>query len=89
MQTIVINVSGHVQGVYYRQSTRAKALELGITGTVRNLVDGKVQIMATGSKGQLDKLLEWCKEGPPRAAVTHVEWQDAPLKNFNDFKVER
>ena len=74
MQTIVINVIGLVQG---------------ITGKVCNLVNGSVQIMATGSKDQLAKLIDWCRQGPPRAQVINVEWQDAALKIFPDFRVER
>ena len=89
MQTISIIVSGKVQGVFYRQTTKEKALELGLTGKVRNLKDGRVNIIVTGEKENLDKLIEWCKKGPPRAEVTGVEVFDIELKPFRHFLIER
>jgi acylphosphatase len=59
LQTISIIVKGKVQGVYYRQTTQEKAAALGITGMVRNLPDRNVQITATGTKEQLEKLVTW------------------------------
>ena len=88
-QTISILVRGKVQGVFYRQSTREKALALGIAGTVRNRQDGAVYIIATGTKIQLDALLSWCRQGPPRALVTEVEWKEEELRLYNGFNVER
>ncbi|HEY4147736.1 MAG TPA: acylphosphatase [Chitinophagaceae bacterium] len=89
MQTISLVVSGKVHGVFYRQSTRKKALELGITGTVQNNPDGTVTIIATGPAGQLDKLKEWSKKGPPAAQVQQVEIQAIPLQSFNSFDIKR
>ena len=89
LQTITIIVEGRVQGVFYRQSTFEKASLLGVAGTVRNLPDGKVHIRDTGTKAQLDDLFEWCKQGPPRAAVNGVEWKDEPLQLFDGFRVLR
>ena len=66
LQTISITVSGKVQGVFYRQSTKEMATSLGITGQVKNLSDGSVYIIATGTKEQLDKLVDWCRQGPRR-----------------------
>jgi acylphosphatase len=89
MLTISITVSGKVQGVYYRQSSRERAVELGITGTVQNLRDGSVQIIATGTKEQLDELANWCSKGPVRAAVENVEVKELPLQSFERFSIER
>ena len=89
MQTIVINVTGKVQGVFFRQSTKERALALGITGTVRNLAGGNVQIMATGTKEQLDTLVAWCRQGPSRATVTGVEWRKETLTEFDEFTIVR
>ena len=89
MQTISLVVSGKVHGVFYRQSTRKKALELGITGTVQNNPGGTVTIIATGPSAQLDKLKEWSKKGPPAAHVEQVEIQDIPLQSFNSFDIKR
>jgi acylphosphatase len=89
MQTIIMKVTGRVQGVFFRQSTREKALALGITGTVCNLADGSVEVVATGTKQQLDELMAWCRQGPAKAEVTGVEWQEETLRSFPDFKVVR
>jgi len=89
LQTISIIVSGKVQGVFFRQSTKDKANQLDIKGEVRNLSNGNVEIIATGTKEQLDKLIEWCKKGPPRADVTGVDVQEVSLQTFHHFKIVR
>ena len=89
LQTISITVQGRVQGVFYRQSAQEKATALGITGTVRNLPDRSVYIVATGTKQQLDSLLAWCRFGPPRAAVKSAVSKDEALQLFSDFSVIR
>lgn len=88
-QTISILVSGKVQGVFYRQSALEKAQALGISGTVRNLPDGSVAIIATGEENHLKQLLTWCKQGPPRAVVASVESNEELLQDFKNFKVLR
>ena len=89
LQTIEINVSGRVQGVFYRQSTKEKAVELGIKGKVMNLDNGNVKIIATGTKEQLNKLIDWCKTGPPKARVTHVDVRELSLQSFENFSIVR
>jgi acylphosphatase len=89
MPTFLIIVSGKVQGVWYRQSTKEKALELGITGEVSNQPDGTVRIIATGTKEQLTQFTEWCKKGPPKAKVINLDVEELPLNQFNSFSVER
>jgi len=89
LQTMEINVSGRVQGVFYRQSTKEKAVELGIKGKVMNLDNGNVKIIATGTKEQLNKLIDWCKTGPPKARVTNVDVQELSLQSFEDFSIVR
>jgi len=68
-----LRIEGIVQGVYFRWHTRDKALELGLRGWVRNLVDGSVQVLAEGEKEALEKLVEWCHHGPREALVRCVE----------------
>lgn len=87
LQTISVTVKGKVQGVYYRQTTQEKATALGITGTVRNLPDRNVKIIATGTKEKLDVLVAWCRQGPSRAEVSSVELTDEPLTAFDDFRI--
>jgi len=89
MKSISITVSGKVQGVFYRQSTKEKASELGITGQVSNLENGNVLIIATGPDQQLQQLIEWCKEGPRRAEVRSVDIQEIPLRIFEKFSILR
>lgn len=71
-------ISGKVQGVYYRVETRDQAKSLGVTGWVRNMPDGRVEGLFEGERGCVEKLIEWCRQGPPRARVSDVavEWQD-------------
>ena len=88
LQTISITVSGKVQGVFYRQSTKEMATSLGITGQVKNLSDGSVYIIATGTKEQLDKLVDWCRQGPPKAKVTSILVQELPFQHFGNFSIE-
>lgn len=66
-------VSGRVQGVFYRASTRAKAQTLGVTGYARNLPDGSVEVLACGDPAAVEALCEWLWQGPPAAEVTLVE----------------
>jgi acylphosphatase len=89
VQTFSITVSGKVQGVYYRQSTKEKAQELGITGIVKILPNGNVHIMATANPDQLNKLVEWCKQGPPHAAVTSVQVEKLTPMAFIGFTIQR
>ena len=89
MQTIRIKIEGEVQGVFYRQSAQEKALKLGIKGTVRNCEDDSVEIIATGAKEQLEKLISWCWKGPPKATVTNVTTQELSLQPFNNFSIIR
>lgn len=81
-------VSGRVQGVYYRQSTRHVATRLGLIGWVRNLPDRRVEVWAQGDPAAIDALVEWMWEGPPHAAVTGVESHDVePDDRLQDFLV--
>jgi acylphosphatase len=66
-------VSGRVQGVFYRASTRAQAQQLGLTGHARNLPDGCVEVLAHGPADALDALERWLWQGSPAAEVEGVE----------------
>ncbi len=83
-----INVFGRVQGVFYRASTVNRALELGVSGWVRNEPDGSVLIEAEGSKDKIIDLIDWCKEGPPHAHVERVIQEEAEVRNYRDFKIK-
>ncbi|MBM3284859.1 MAG: acylphosphatase, partial [Candidatus Aminicenantes bacterium] len=71
-------VSGSVQGVFFRDHTRHWASSLGLTGWVKNLWDGRVEIVAEGDQEKIEALLARLKEGPPAARVEKVEisWEE-------------
>lgn len=66
-------VSGKVQGVWFRESTRRQAVRLGIDGHAINLSDGRVEVIATGGAEAMAELERWLAEGPPLAVVDQVE----------------
>ena len=65
-------VSGRVQGVWFRGSTRDKARSLGIRGYANNRPDGRVEVLACGDQAAVDRLRAWLWQGPPQAYVTEV-----------------
>jgi acylphosphatase len=80
-------VRGRVQGVWYRGSCAEQARALGIAGWARNLPDGRVEIVAEGDPEALDKLVEWCRHGPPAARVTAVEVRAEEPEGLDSFTV--
>lgn len=66
-------VSGRVQGVFFRGATVDEARRLGVAGWVRNLPDGRVEVLAEGERGALEALVAFCRRGPPAARVDDVE----------------
>ncbi|HUH31362.1 MAG TPA: acylphosphatase [Rhodanobacter sp.] len=72
MATAKFIVTGRVQGVFYRASTRQRALELGLVGYARNQPDGSVEVVASGPDVALDALQSWLQQGPPAAQVARV-----------------
>ncbi len=85
----VILVSGVVQGVFYRSTTAETALSLGLTGSAKNLADGRVRVVVEGEKDKIEELIKWCRSGPPSAKVSlvEVEWEE-PAGEFATFSVE-
>lgn len=67
-----VYVSGGVQGVSFRDSTRKEATRLGLSGWVKNLPDGRVEAVFEGPTPAVGEMLRWCKEGPPLATVENV-----------------
>ncbi|MCC6385201.1 MAG: acylphosphatase [Bacteroidia bacterium] len=87
MKCVRIFVYGKVQGVYFRKSAKDKALEIGIRGNVRNCADGSVMIEACGSENDVERFLNWCKNGPERARVERTEVHLISVKNFSSFAI--
>lgn len=82
-------VSGRVQGVWFRASTREQALRLGLTGRADNLPDGRVEVIACGDVRQLDQLEAWLWRGPELAQVKTVEVSETPEQPHDGFATGR
>ena len=82
-----IVVHGSVQGVFFRASTQSQASEHSLTGWVRNLPDGTVEIHAEGEKESLDRFIEWCRQGPPAANVQRLDLDWVASQSLSDFEV--
>lgn len=81
-------VSGRVQGVFFRASTRDFASRCGVRGFVRNLPGGQVEAVLQGEREAVEKALAFLREGPPGAVVTDiaVDWRD-PVESYEGFRV--
>ncbi len=81
-------IKGVVQGVAFRYHTRDTALELGLSGWVRNLPGGDVELLAEGEEASLDQLAIWLGHGPPLARVAHVDIsRREPSGDHSTFKI--
>jgi len=86
--SVHVLISGRVQGVWFRASTKQKAEKLGITGWVRNTVDGNVEAIFEGEKDILDEMIEWCNQGPSLAKVKNVKIESIEkINNFVGFSI--
>ena len=82
-------ISGRVQGVWFRASTKEKADQLGITGWVRNTSDGNVEAVFEGDEKILQEMLEWCHQGPTHAKVENVKITKQDSSNgFSNFLIK-
>jgi acylphosphatase len=87
---VTLRIKGRVQGVFFRESARHHASQLGVRGWVRNLPDGDVEALAEGPRDKVDELVAWCHKGPPAARVEQVLVQDeAPRGDLSPFAVVR
>lgn len=78
-------VSGQVQGVFFRATTRQKALTLDLTGYAKNLPDGRVEVVACGEQRDLAALRRWLAHGPPMAEVDDVDCEIVAMQVPNEF----
>lgn len=84
---IQYSVSGRVQGVYYRAATQVEARRLGLGGYVRNLADGRVEVVACGEAATLRVLEDWLWKGPDLASVSKVETCARQGEYFKEFTI--
>jgi acylphosphatase len=80
MECRLYSVTGRVQGVWFRESTRREAAALGITGYAKNMADGSVEVLACGDSAALKRLADWLEVGPPAARVARVECSAAECR---------
>jgi acylphosphatase len=83
-----VYVSGDVQGVFFRDSTRQKAEQLGLSGWVKNLPDGRVEALFEGPSKRVREMVRWCEQGPPHAGVEDVDVEFGAVEgNLSGFQV--
>ncbi len=80
-------VTGKVQGVWFRASTKEQAEKLNITGWVKNLPDGKVEVLACGDKTAIEQFYAWLQQGPQLARVDAVSYEELSAQVFAKFEV--
>jgi acylphosphatase len=81
-------ITGRVQGVSFRYYTLQEAQSVGVLGWVRNLWDGRVEVLCEGEEGAVDHMVQWCHQGPGTAVVDKVDvlWEE-PADEFSNFRV--
>ena len=82
-----IIVHGQVQGVFFRALAQTQASELGVTGWVRNLQDGTVEVHAEGDQEALGEFIKWCHKGPSHAKVTRCDLDWIAPQLMSNFKI--
>jgi acylphosphatase len=83
-----VYVSGQVQGVFFRDSTREKAEQLGLNGWVKNLPDGRVEALFEGPSERVREMVRWCEQGPSQAEVENVDTEfEASEGDLTSFEV--
>jgi acylphosphatase len=89
MPHLNLHITGKVQGVFYRDTTKRKAHEFGVHGFVRNQPDGTVYAEVEGTQEALDALVAWCHKGPDMAAVAGVVVTEGDMVGFEGFEIRR
>lgn len=87
MKHVTIQIFGKVQGVFFRESVKNLATNLGLVGFVENCSDGSVCLHAQGNEKELEELILWCRSGPPLASVRELETKENSLTEFIDFVI--
>ena len=81
------SVAGRVQGVWFRESCRDQAQAAGVAGWVRNLADGRVEVVLEGPPAAVEEVVSWCRRGPRRARVDRVDVVDEQPVGEQGFRV--
>ena len=90
MKTLLLHITGRVQGVFYRAETKREADLLGLTGWVKNNADGSVTCVAQGRTDKVNRLTDWCKNGSDASRVDSVESTVVDSDElFDTFEIRR
>lgn len=89
METVHLLISGIVQGVFFRETSREVAEKLNIKGWIKNTNDERVEVLITGEVEDVKNFIKWCKTGPERARVKEVVVSKQPQIIFKKFEVMR
>jgi acylphosphatase len=89
MPTTHLLIQGKVQGVNYRASAKNKAIELSLTGWIKNTAAGDVEAVVTGPDNAIRTFIAWCRQGPPAAKVEKVQVEPLTTTTFSEFTIIR
>lgn len=89
METFHLLISGKVQGVFFRETSRRLAEKLDIKGWIKNTLDGKVEALVTGDTRDLNDFVNFCKTGPESAIVDEIKVSKHEIINFKKFEIIR
>jgi acylphosphatase len=89
MQTVHLLITGRVQGVFFRETSRKVAEKLNIKGWIKNTADERVEAMITGEENDVNDFIKWCKIGPQNARVKEVMVSKEADTFFEDYEVRR
>jgi len=89
MKTYRVYIKGVVQGVFFRKFLKDKAEELSLKGFVRNLKDGRVELVIEGKDEKVGEMIDICKKGPQHSKVENVNYEEIHHQGFKDFKISR
>ena len=87
MKTLRVKITGTVQGVFFRKFVKENADELGVSGYIRNMDDGSLEIVIEGRDEVVNDMLARCKKGPSHSEVEEVESEEIKHQGFGGFKV--
>ena len=85
---VTLKILGRVHGVFFRASMADIAATHGVRGWVRNLPDGSVLAFLEGEEDKVMRVVEWARQGPPRARVDSIKVEKAPVRNSRNFRIE-
>lgn len=86
-KSIRLYIAGTVQGVFFKSFIKENAEKLGITGFVRSLEDGRVEVFIEGNPEEVRKMIEICKKGPKHSEIKSIEEKEEKFQDFKQFKI--